>query len=181
MVERDSRHDDQNTQGDSIRGSHNTADQDENEAGKQHDDGVDQVSEESAGECRDTERSVSDLDCVLHFTFSLQPGSLPPDPLPGSSGNSAEPIAIVAEHRVVGERKNPTTALIISILIGGIGVDCFYIGDIGLGIGKLLTLGGLGIWALVDWFLIRGAAEAKNIDTISEVKASILAARPAGS
>ena len=60
-------------------------------------------------------------------------------------------------------------------------MDRFYIGDIGLGIGKLLTLGGLGIWALVDWFLIRGAAEAKNIDTISEVKASILAARPAGS
>ena len=78
-------------------------------------------------------------------------------------------------------RKNPTTALIISILIGGIGVDCFYIGDIGLGIGKLLTLGGLYIWAVVDWFLIRQAAEAKNIDIIREVKASILTARPAGS
>ena len=34
---------------------------------------------------------------------------------------------------------------------------------------------------LVDWFLIRGAAEAKNIDTTSEVKTSILATRPAGS
>lgn len=78
-------------------------------------------------------------------------------------------------------RKNPTTALILSILFGGIGVDRFYIGDIGLGVGKLLTLGGLYIWAVVDWFLIRQAAEAKNIDIIREVKASILTARPAGS
>jgi TM2 domain-containing membrane protein YozV len=60
-------------------------------------------------------------------------------------------------------------------------VDRFYIGDIGLGIGKLLTLGGLGIWAIVDWFLIRDAAEVKNVDIISDVKRSILAARPRGS
>ncbi len=78
-------------------------------------------------------------------------------------------------------RKNPTTALILGILFGGVGVDRFYIGDIGLGLGKLFTLGGLGIWALVDWFLIRGAAEAKNIDIISAVRTSILATRPAGS
>ena len=46
MVERDSKHD-QNTQGDSSPGIHNTADQDENEDGKQHDDGIDQVSEDT--------------------------------------------------------------------------------------------------------------------------------------
>ena len=78
-------------------------------------------------------------------------------------------------------RKNPTTALILSILLGSLGVDRFYIGDTGLGIGKLLTLGGLGVWAFVDWFLIRGAAEAKNIDIIREIKNSILTVRPAGS
>ena len=74
--------------------------------------------------------------------------------------------------------KNPTTALILSILFGGIGVDRFYIGDTGLGIGKLLTLGGVGIWAFVDWFLIRGATEAKNIETVRAIKGSILATRP---
>ena len=37
------------------------------------------------------------------------------------------------------------------------------IGDTGLGIGKLLTCGGLGIWGIVDWFLIMGATREKNM------------------
>jgi TM2 domain-containing membrane protein YozV len=60
--------------------------------------------------------------------------------------------------------KDPTTALILSILIGGFGVDRFFIGDTGLGIGKLLTCGGLGIWTIIDWFLIMGATREKNMD-----------------
>ena len=75
-------------------------------------------------------------------------------------------------------RKNPTTALILGLLFGTIGVDRLYIGDIGLGIAKLLTLGGLLIWALIDLFLIMGAARARNTDAIHSIKASILAARP---
>jgi len=43
-----------------------------------------------------------------------------------------------------------------------LGIDRFLIGDTGLGIWKLLTCGGLGIWALVDWFLIMGATREKN-------------------
>lgn len=60
--------------------------------------------------------------------------------------------------------KDPTTALIISILIGGLGIDRFYIGDTGLGIAKLLTCGGLGIWTIIDWFLIMGATREKNME-----------------
>jgi len=60
--------------------------------------------------------------------------------------------------------KDPTTALIISILIGGLGIDRFYIGDTGLGIAKLLTCGGLGVWTIVDWFLIMGATREKNME-----------------
>lgn len=59
--------------------------------------------------------------------------------------------------------KDPTTALIISILIGNLGIDRFYIGDTGMGIGKLLTCGGFGIWGIVDWFLIMGATREKNM------------------
>ena len=58
--------------------------------------------------------------------------------------------------------KDPTTSIIVSILAGTLGIDRFLIGDTGLGIGKLLTCGGLGIWALVDWFLIMGATREKN-------------------
>ncbi|NBW28113.1 MAG: TM2 domain-containing protein [Flavobacteriaceae bacterium] len=61
--------------------------------------------------------------------------------------------------------KDPTTSLIISIVGGGtLGIDRFYIGDTGLGIGKLLTCGGIGIWTIVDWFLIMGATRNKNME-----------------
>lgn len=63
--------------------------------------------------------------------------------------------------------KDSTTTLILSILLGSLGVDRFYIGDIGMGIGKLLTCGGCGIWTIVDWFLIMNAARKKNDALIS--------------
>jgi len=45
-------------------------------------------------------------------------------------------------------------ALLLSIFFGLIGVDRFYLGYIGLGILKLLTFGGFGIWYLIDIILI---------------------------
>jgi len=65
--------------------------------------------------------------------------------------------------------KNPTTSLIVSLLAGVYGIDRFIIGDVGLGIGKLLTCGGLGIWAIVDWFMIQSATREKNMKKIQEV------------
>lgn len=62
--------------------------------------------------------------------------------------------------------KDPTIALVLSLLTGAYGVDRFYIGDTGVGIGKLLTCGGLGIWAIIDWFLIMGATREKNFDRL---------------
>jgi TM2 domain-containing membrane protein YozV len=62
--------------------------------------------------------------------------------------------------------KEPTTALIISIFGGAYGIDRFYIGDTGMGVGKLLTCGGLGIWAIIDWFMIQGATREKNMQML---------------
>ena len=64
--------------------------------------------------------------------------------------------------QVVATFKNPIIALCLSIFLGGIGVDRFYVGDIGLGILKLITLGGVGIWTLIDWVLIMGIAKKKK-------------------
>lgn len=65
--------------------------------------------------------------------------------------------------------KDPTMILIVSILAGSLGIDRFLIGDTGLGIGKLLTCGGLGIWAIVDWFLIMPATKQKNIESLQKL------------
>jgi len=64
--------------------------------------------------------------------------------------------------------KDPQTALIISILLGVYGVDRFYIGDTGMGVGKLLTCGGLGIWTIIDWFNIQKATREKNFMKIQQ-------------
>jgi TM2 domain-containing membrane protein YozV len=64
---------------------------------------------------------------------------------------------------------DPTTSLIISVLVGQLGIDRFVIGDVGLGIGKLLTCGGLGIWTIIDWFLIMGATREKNMEKLQKV------------
>lgn len=64
--------------------------------------------------------------------------------------------------------KDPTTSLIISILAGSLGIDRFMIGDTGLGIGKLLTCGGLGIWGIIDWFMIQKATREKNLQKLQQ-------------
>ncbi len=65
--------------------------------------------------------------------------------------------------------KDPTTILIVSILAGVLGIDRFMIGDTGLGIGKLLSCGGLYIWAIVDGFMIQADTRAKNLQKIQRI------------
>ena len=50
--------------------------------------------------------------------------------------------------------KDWTVLLLLSILLGGLGVDHFYTGKIGTGILKLITIGGCGIWALIDIIMV---------------------------
>lgn len=59
--------------------------------------------------------------------------------------------------------KSKTLAVLLSFFFGAFGIDRFYLGNIGLGFGKLLTLGGLGIWAFVDFiYILTGSAKDGN-------------------
>ena len=62
--------------------------------------------------------------------------------------------------------KDPMICLVLSIVVGYLGVDRFYVGDVALGVIKLLTCGGLGVWTIVDYFLIMNRAKEKNWQTL---------------
>ena len=70
--------------------------------------------------------------------------------------------------------KSTTTTLLLSIFLGGLGADRFYLGDIGLGVCKLL-FGWLtfGIWPLVDIFCSYKKAKRKNFVRLTNALAGV--------
>jgi len=62
--------------------------------------------------------------------------------------------------------KDPTTILLVSIFLGALGIDRFMIGDTGMGVLKLLTGGGCGILAIIDWFTISNKAKEVNFNKV---------------
>ncbi len=67
------------------------------------------------------------------------------------------------------EFKDPTILLIISLLLGSLGIDRFMLGDTGMGVLKLLTCGCCGILTIVDWFTISKKAKEKNLAILSTI------------
>lgn len=64
------------------------------------------------------------------------------------------------------ELKDPTTILLISIFLGGLGIDRFMLGDTGMGVLKLLTGGVCGILTIIDWFTCSGKAKEYNFNKV---------------
>lgn len=76
-----------------------------------------------------------------------------PNELLMSNGEATPPQPASASSSPSGGKKW-LVALLLSILVGGLGVDRFYLGYTGLGILKLVTCGGFFIWYVVDIILI---------------------------
>lgn len=63
---------------------------------------------------------------------------------------------------------NWVLTLIMSIIFGTLGVDRFIMGHIGLGILKLITFGGCGIWWLVDLILIATKHDFEGVQWVDK-------------
>jgi hypothetical protein len=82
---------------------------------------------------------------------------VPPAPQP------VQPIAVYAAYGPAYggaiSPKSRTVASILGFFLGGLGVDRFYLGNIGMGVAKLLVgWATFGIWPLIDWIIILAGA-----------------------
>jgi TM2 domain-containing membrane protein YozV len=65
--------------------------------------------------------------------------------------------------------KDTTTLLLVSLFIGSLGIDRFMLGQTGLGVAKLLTCGGMGVWTIIDWFTVMGRTRENNYQKFTQV------------
>jgi hypothetical protein len=81
---------------------------------------------------------------------------------PESVVRQAQPVLDNHLHGHKKTNKSQVVALILCVLVGGLGIHRFYLGYIWQGIVQLLTAGGCGIWALIDLIrIITGDLEPK--------------------
>ncbi len=75
---------------------------------------------------------------------------------------------------VQAETQNPLVNFGWNMWLGFLGIDRFIVGDILAGFLKLITLGGFGIWVIIDCFLIGNRTRVKNMEKIHYIYDSIV-------
>lgn len=77
------------------------------------------------------------------------------------SQSTVEPT--LSSPAAVGSGKSQIIALVLALVVGGLGIHRFYLGYIWQGVVQLLTFGGFGIWALIDLIrIITGDLQPKD-------------------
>ena len=74
-----------------------------------------------------------------------------------------------AAQAAFASTKGGTFMFLMAFFFGSYGVDRFMLGQTGLGVAKLLTCGGCGIWWIIDLFLIMGATRQKNTEKVMQM------------
>lgn len=97
--------------------------------------------------------------------IALNASKLPPYCLPALRDRLAM-MDFSTASIYLSQLKDPTIALVFSVCLGGLGIDRFYVGDIGLGVLKLVTGGGCGIWWIIDLFFIMNRTREVNYRSI---------------
>lgn len=69
--------------------------------------------------------------------------------------------------------KNPVISFGLNSFLGVFGADLFYLGLPLLGVVKLITGGGCGIWTIINLFTIGSMTRERNLEIAREVKASM--------
>ena len=78
-----------------------------------------------------------------------------PPSAPSVTGNYSANQRLVVD--AYGNPVSPSSrliALLLCLFLGGLGIHRFYVGKIGTGVAMIFTLGGLGIWSLIDLIMI---------------------------
>lgn len=69
---------------------------------------------------------------------------------------------MMVSAEMTNKQKSKVVMWILWLFLGGIGGHRYYLGDIGRGILMTITIGGLGIWTLIDAFFIGKRLQEKN-------------------
>ncbi len=84
-------------------------------------------------------------------------------PIEVAPSEPAKPVEVVKPATVVDKRRHFLATFFLSFMFGMFGVDRFYLGKFGTGILKLISIGGFGIWAMIDMSMIVSGA-MRDID-----------------
>lgn len=66
------------------------------------------------------------------------------------------------------KKVNWLLTLLMSVFFGSIGVDRFLMGHVGLGLLKLFTAGGCGVWYIIDIILIATKYKFEGIEWVDK-------------